>query len=90
MEVDRKLKCVMCGETFTFSAAEQKLYAMQGLHHEPKRCRACRETTRRPRPRDLHITACATCGQEAQVPFLPKPGQPVYCADCYARARTRS
>ncbi|MGA2527513.1 MAG: CxxC-x17-CxxC domain-containing protein [Smithellaceae bacterium] len=28
---------------------------------------------------------CATCGKDAQVPFEPRAGRPVYCSDCYRK-----
>jgi len=37
---------------------------------------------RRPQ-REMHTIVCSSCGNEAQVPFLPTEGKPVYCSDCY-------
>ncbi len=34
-------------------------------------------------PRELHTTTCASCGKDAQVPFVPRGDKPVYCADCF-------
>jgi len=34
-------------------------------------------------PRQMHSVTCASCGNQAQVPFLPRGDKPVYCADCY-------
>jgi len=28
---------------------------------------------------------CAECGKACEVPFMPKNGRPVYCADCFAK-----
>lgn len=28
---------------------------------------------------------CAECGKACEVPFMPKGGRPVYCADCFAK-----
>jgi CxxC-x17-CxxC domain-containing protein len=30
---------------------------------------------------------CATCGANAQVPFKPLPGKPVYCRDCHKKLK---
>jgi len=30
---------------------------------------------------------CAECGKEAEVPFKPEDGRPVYCKDCYQKRR---
>jgi len=43
------------------------------------------------RPPSEKIT-CGRCGKEADVPFKPAPGKPVYCKECFAivRAELRS
>lgn len=33
--------------------------------------------------RTMFAAVCAQCGRETQVPFQPRPDQPVYCQDCY-------
>lgn len=33
--------------------------------------------------RQMYAVTCAQCGNQAQVPFLPRGDKPVYCADCY-------
>src|SRR4051812_21217441 len=33
--------------------------------------------------REMHTTICASCGKEAQVPFIPSGDKPVYCSDCF-------
>jgi len=38
-------------------------------------------------PRESHKVTCSDCGQEAEVPFEPKEGRPVYCRDCYQKHR---
>jgi CxxC-x17-CxxC domain-containing protein len=37
-------------------------------------------------PREMFSATCSSCGKEAQVPFRPTSGKPVYCSDCF-RAR---
>lgn len=39
---DKTLKCVDCGQEFTFTAGEQAFYAEKGFQNEPKRCSECR------------------------------------------------
>jgi CxxC-x17-CxxC domain-containing protein len=34
-------------------------------------------------PRQMYSVTCASCGNQAQVPFLPRGDKPVYCGDCY-------
>lgn len=38
--------------------------------------------------RQMYTTTCASCGNEAQVPFQPRDDRPVYCSDCYQSQRT--
>lgn len=39
---DKTIKCIDCGEEFTFTAGEQAFYKEKGLTNEPKRCKECR------------------------------------------------
>ena len=39
---DARIKCIICGRNFIFTAGEQKWYKRRGYSH-PKRCPACRE-----------------------------------------------
>ena len=34
-------------------------------------------------PREMFSATCSSCGREAQVPFRPTSGKPVYCSDCF-------
>src|SRR6186713_2312221 len=34
-------------------------------------------------PREMFSATCSNCGREAQVPFRPTSGKPVYCSDCF-------
>lgn len=34
-------------------------------------------------PRQMYSVTCASCGNPAQVPFLPRGDKPVYCGECY-------
>ena len=38
-------------------------------------------------PREMFTATCSSCGRDAQVPFRPTSGKPVYCADCFAARR---
>ncbi len=40
---DKTLKCVDCGEEFTFTVREQQFYEEKGFTNEPKRCKECRD-----------------------------------------------
>lgn len=94
---DKTLECVDCGNSFTFTAREQEFFQSKGYTNEPKRCPACRQTRRaqrlgtdntegKPR-RQMFSAVCAGCGKEAEVPFEPREGRPVYCSDCYAKTK---
>jgi CxxC-x17-CxxC domain-containing protein len=37
--------------------------------------------------REMHKVTCSTCGEEAEVPFKPTEGKPVYCKDCYRKQK---
>lgn len=39
-------------------------------------------------PRQMYTATCSSCGREAQVPFQPTAGKPVYCSDCFAQQRS--
>jgi CxxC-x17-CxxC domain-containing protein len=86
---DRILTCRDCGQDFTFTAGEQEFYASRGLSNAPSRCPSCRAARRSgqsfaPRPRgEQYEATCASCGQPAVVPFVPREDRPVYCSDCF-------
>jgi len=37
--------------------------------------------------RRIYAAKCSTCGKDTQVPFEPIPGRPVYCYDCFHKAK---
>jgi CxxC-x17-CxxC domain-containing protein len=41
---DRYIRCVDCGEEFTFTAGEQAFYESKGLMNPPTRCKRCRDS----------------------------------------------
>jgi CxxC-x17-CxxC domain-containing protein len=95
---DQTLYCRDCNEAFTFTAGEQEFFASRGLTNTPARCPSCRsarKAQRGDRPsgrgrndgfreqRQMYSVTCASCGNEAQVPFRPSEDRPVYCSDCF-------
>jgi CxxC-x17-CxxC domain-containing protein len=38
-------------------------------------------------PREMHKITCSDCGEEAEVPFKPTEGRPVYCQECFKKHR---
>jgi len=43
---DKTLVCRDCGESFVFTAGEQRFYADKGFTNEPTRCPSCRQLHR--------------------------------------------
>ena len=37
--------------------------------------------------REKHKIKCSDCGKDAEVPFKPTEGKPVYCRDCFMKRR---
>lgn len=38
-------------------------------------------------PREMHKIICSECGKEAEVPFKPREGTPVYCKECFFKKK---
>jgi len=38
-------------------------------------------------PREMHAIKCSECGKDAEVPFRPREGTPVYCRDCFMKKK---
>ena len=38
-------------------------------------------------PREMFTATCSNCGKDAEVPFRPTSGKPVYCSDCFRTMR---
>jgi CxxC-x17-CxxC domain-containing protein len=94
---DRTLNCVECGAEFVFTADDQEFHARKG-YQEPKRCPNCRQARRQDRggggggggyggSRQMYDAVCDNCGQNTQVPFLPRQDRPVYCSDCFSKMK---
>jgi CxxC-x17-CxxC domain-containing protein len=91
---DKSLVCRECGSAFLFTEGEQEFYQKRGLLNEPSRCPDCRAARRRRTTRSdegartMYSVICASCGKDAQVPFQPRLGRPVYCNECFSSERT--
>lgn len=84
--IDKKLKCVDCGNEFVFTAGEQLFFHDKQFKNEPKRCKACkskRASGKAARPETR--TTCSECGAETTVPFKPSQGRPVLCRSCFQK-----
>ncbi len=98
---DKTLQCKDCGADFTFTSREQEFYAQKGFQNEPTRCKPCRDNRKAGREggggggmgrggdRQMFAAVCSTCGAQTQVPFKPDPAKPVYCRDCFKKARAQ-
>ena len=95
---DKTIQCSDCGTTFTFSADEQELFESRAYTSDPKRCMPCRQARKAERygnnsygsRRQMYPVVCADCGKDTEVPFEPRGDKPVYCSDCYRKARISS
>ena len=90
MYEDRTLACRDCGDSFIFSAGEQRFFAEKGLTNTPQRCPSCRAVAKRARnggPREYHAAVCNACSNQAMVPFAPRSDRPVYCSTCFDKVR---
>lgn len=38
-------------------------------------------------PRKMYTIKCSECGADAEVPFKPTDGRPVYCRNCFSKKR---
>lgn len=88
MNQDKTLICKDCGAEFIFTAGEQDFYAEKGFTNEPQRCKPCRNSRKNGGvQREMFTAICASCGNEARVPFQPRDDRPVYCSDCFSKQR---
>ena len=92
---DETLVCRDCGATFSFSEGEQQFFRERGYENKPSRCPDCRQARRGSgggqrsfrSERTMTDVTCTSCGKETQVPFVPTPGRPVLCSDCFSQQR---
>ena len=86
---DQTLTCKDCSKQFVWTAGEQEFYQQKGFTNPPSRCPDCRKLKKQQMRSDLKMNTvkCANCGNDAQVPFEPKGGRPVYCNDCFKTMR---
>ncbi len=47
MYQDKAILCKDCGSEFTFTEGEQQFYAEKGFENEPKKCKECRQKSKR-------------------------------------------
>ncbi|MBO0794491.1 MAG: zinc-ribbon domain containing protein [Ktedonobacteraceae bacterium] len=100
---DQILYCRDCNQEFTFTTGEQEFFASRGLTNAPSRCPECRAARkqaggsrersggfREREARPMYTATCASCGNEARVPFQPREDRPVYCRDCFQPREHRS
>lgn len=84
---DQTLTCRDCGQTFVWTASEQKFYADKGFSNAPVRCPSCRAAKKsqmgggnfgrggyQSGPKQMFDTICSNCGKACQVPFQPRMG----------------
>jgi CxxC-x17-CxxC domain-containing protein len=96
---DRRLKCIDCGAEFVWTAGAQLFYAGKNFQSEPKCCKSCKAGRKQGlagwmspgRGHGLSPSVqCTNCGRDAKVPFVPAPGRPVFCQECFQQRRAAS
>lgn len=97
---DQTLTCVDCGQSFVWTASEQKFYNDKGFTNSPKRCQSCRAAkkgqfgndkrggfSRSTGPREMFTITCSNCGKQDSVPFKPRGDRPVLCRECFMKSK---
>ena len=80
---DRIIKCVDCGEDFTFTVGEQEFYRDHGLTNAPTRCKRCRESRKGQRGGGAGGGGEVRHDERARG-GAAKPMFPAVCANCGA------
>ncbi len=82
---DVNLICKECGNSFLFTAKEQKFYVKQGFEHVPTRCNDCRLAARERRDRGQNYIAikCKVTGKVGRIPFEPDDPNDAYTAEAF-------
>lgn len=82
---DLKLICKDCGDTFIFTAEDQKFYAKQGFTNAPARCKTCREEFQKKKYKgqELVNVKCFKCKKVGKIVTKPSIPNKVLCADCF-------
>src|SRR4030042_6737537 len=83
---DQTMTCKDCGREFIWTAGEQEFYKQKGFENPPFRCTECRSKRKADRMSNRKMTkiTCGKCGQEDEVPFVPRKGTAVLCRNCFA------
>ena len=86
---DQTLTCVDCGQSFVWTADQQKFYQDKGFQNSPKRCPTCRQAKKDQRMTQRQMTkiVCSECGKPGEVPFVPRGDSPVLCQDCFKKRK---
>lgn len=82
--VDREMKCVDCGASFTFSAEQQAHFAELGFTNDPKRCLTCRAAKKKA---SGVVTGKPFERRDAGVGGPPREMHIAVCASCGGEAR---
>ena len=84
---DKSIRCVSCGEDFTFTAGEQEFYKNRGLEHEPTRCKNCREARKTSRSGEGFGNSSGYSGGGRSGDRGDREMHSVTCSDCGAETR---
>jgi DnaJ-class molecular chaperone len=59
---DKEIECLQCGNSFTWTAGEQKFYEEKGLDNQPKTCPTCRDNRKKETAYEVECQECQTKG----------------------------
>ena len=87
---DKLIVCKDCKRKFTFTVEDQKYFGQKGFL-DPIRCLYCRRQKKILNLRDNIKVAdeikfsevCDKCGRSFYTRFKKKPGERIYCDDCW-------
>ena len=78
---------------FYKSRNSDRKHSKRGLKHFDRPTRSFRNSRnnnfQKGQNNESTIVTCADCGQECEIPFVPKHDRPVYCSECFKHNKPR-
>jgi hypothetical protein len=88
---DKTCICKDCKKKFVFTIKDQKYFGQKGWP-DPVRCRVCRERKKISKALGDGVSiadnikfseVCDRCGRQFYTKFKRRPGEKMYCEDCW-------